>query len=97
MSLQASGKIYEARIAKILRGRHIKRSSYGEAAPDVEHDHLVVEVKLRKELALENWMQQVEKHAEPGKLTVVISKQKHLDDSKSIVSLRIDDFLGLIS
>lgn len=97
MSKQASGKIYEKRISAYIGGTHIERPSYGTTAADVEHEHLVVECKLQKLLTLEGWMQQAEKHSEPGKLTIVISKQKHLDDSKSIVSLRIDDFLGLIS
>lgn len=92
MSKQASGKAYEARMAKVVKGRHIRRTSYSEPAADIEHDQLVIECKLRKELTLERWMQQAESYAEPDKFTIVVSKQKNLPDTKSIVSMRLGDF-----
>jgi hypothetical protein len=96
LSKQASGVVYEKRLAKIIGGIHIRRNSYGISAPDVEHDCLIVECKLRKDLALESWMQQVESHSEPGKTSIVVAKQKHLPDSRSIVAMRISDFLKLL-
>lgn len=96
MTLQASGKVYESRIAKILNGTHIKRLNYGEPAPDVVTDDLIVECKLRKTLHVETWMQQVEKHTEPGKTCAVFAKQKHLDDTRTIVCLRLPDFLKML-
>ncbi len=96
MSKQRSGKLYEQRIAAKIGGRHIERESYGQTAPDIEHRQLVGECKLRKELAVETWLRQVEEHTEPGKFSVVFAKQKHLDDGKTIVCLRLGDFLRLL-
>lgn len=97
LSLQASGKTYEVRIAKIVGGEQIKRPSYGTPAADVEHPDLVIECKLRKELAIEHWVSQVEAHTEPGKINVVCAKQKHLPDDRTIVCLRLPDFLSLLA
>lgn len=96
MSKQRSGKLYEQRIADKIGGQHVKRENYGQAAPDVLHPQLVVECKLRKELAVEGWLRQVEEHAEPGKTCAVFAKQKHLDDEQTIVCLRLVDFLQLL-
>ena len=96
MSKQASGKAYEKRVAKVVEGRHIRRESYGLPAPDIEHPLIVGECKLRKSLALETWMTQVEKHSEPGKTCAVFCKAKNLNDDKTIVCVRLPDFLRLI-
>ncbi len=96
MSKQRSGKLYEQRIAEKVGGRHVERTSYGQTAPDIKHPQLVGECKLRKELAVETWLRQVEEHAEPDKVCVVFAKQKHLDDDKTIVCLRLGDFLQLL-
>ena len=96
MSKQASGKAYEKRLARILGGQHIQRPNFGVSAPDVEHEYLVIECKLREKLALESWMKQVEEHHQPGKVSVVVCKQKRLHDCESIVCMRISDFLKIL-
>ena len=96
MTLQASGKVYEKRIATLIGGTHIERPNYGQSAPDVEHELLVVECKLRKTLHVETWMTQVEQHAAEDRTCVVMAKQKHLPDDRTIVCLRLPGFLKML-
>ena len=96
MSQVRTARLFEERIAGKTGGEHVRRSSYGQTAPDIYHPFIVGECKLRKTLALESWMSQVETHREDGKVCAVFAKQKGLRDDRTIVCVRLPDFLKLM-
>ncbi len=86
---------YETRIAEMLGGKRMAKKHYGHSIYDIETDYFVGECKLRKKLAIETWIQQVERFGR-GKIPIVISKVKGKRDSYSLVTMRITDFIKLI-
>ena len=96
MSNVSVGRQYEMRVAAAVGGRRCPKHSYGDSTQDLESDTIVGECKLRESLGLETWMQQAEKYAKHGKLTVLFCKKKKLHVDKTIVCVRLPDFLDLM-
>ena len=103
-----TGKKYEERLAEYLRdfGLASKRKGknhYGNSCPDVLVDlpggqRLVIEAKLRKALALETWLEQVEVHAKSvSDVPVVICKRKGDRIKHSIFCCRLTDAIELLN
>jgi len=86
-------KAVERRVAKELGGERVGILGH----EDVRHDRLSLEVKTRKALPkfLTASYSQAAKNARPGKVPVLILKQKHSLYSDSLVVLRLADFLKL--
>jgi len=89
-----SGKRWEREVARLLNVSRVIRNSYGETAPDVVTDNLVIEAKYRKTLAVESWLQQVEAHKVPGKYCVVLARQH---GGQAIAITRATDFLEILA
>jgi len=96
MSNVSVARKFEERIADIIGGRRMSKQHYGHSTHDVESDLLIGECKLRKNLGPETWMQQVEEHWVSDKFCAVFAKQKGLKDGRTIVMMRLPDFMMLI-
>ena len=96
MSNVSTGRRFEERIANLLGASRQEKKHYGHSIHDVENHWLIGECKLRASLAVEGWMQQVEEHRQLGKFCVSFAKTKGLRDDKTIVCLRIGDFIKIM-
>jgi len=96
MSHARTGRNFEGRIAKLIGGKHLEKEHYGDSQHDVESDQLIGECKLRASLAVETWMVQCEGYAKSGKTCVLFAKAKRKHDDKTLVVMRLPDFLRLM-
>jgi len=95
MSKVRTAREYERRVADRLGGKHIVKKHYGDHQPDISHPLFTGECKLRKELAVDTWLKQVEDFTYE-KFGVVICKVKGRPDNESICCMRIGDFEQLL-
>lgn len=85
-------KVIERKIARRLGGRRVPVPGRA-GAPDVQHEWLSVEVKLRQKLPfwLKRALRQAEAAARPGQLPLVVLHEK--GSRKDLVLLSLDAFI----
>jgi hypothetical protein len=69
----------------------------GRCGPDFESATVCAQVKLRKgrPKQLETWLHDIESHAKPGQMPVVIWRIPHEDRGRAVVLMRYADWLRL--
>jgi hypothetical protein len=91
------GALFEREIGHLLSVRRRLRADYSESAPDIETEHLIVECKRRKSLAVGRWLEQAAGYAEKddkGRIPVVFCRE---DRGPVIAVLHAEDFLALLN
>lgn len=91
------GARFEREIASLLGVKRHLRCDYSESAPDLYTDHLIVECKRRKQIAVGRWMEQVRRYAEldeKGRIPVVFCRE---DGGTVMAILYAEDLLALIN
>lgn len=86
----------ERRLAALLGGKRVPVTGRQRgSAPDIEHEWLSLEVKHRRILPawLHDAMDQAKASRLDGQLPAVILHEKNMDHAKSMVLIRLDDFL----
>ena len=88
MNNRQRGKNTERALAKKLGAKRV--GVLGKE--DINHSLFSIEVKHRKRIVIEAWMQQAERNCEAGKTPLLIIHQLNKKHSNDIVCMRLKDF-----